>query len=162
MVTFKTLDQFDDKILEFRFRVRQEEDDLEFKYWFSINKFEKMNFYNIETALVDNKVIAISGSTIIDESFRICQLLYTLPTYRNVYRDLLIRNDGFIFRHLQTAKKLNINKIFYTMHGVNKKTEQALKVMLHKRHHYPFIRDFVYSGIIHLNNSDQHCFTYCQ
>jgi hypothetical protein len=158
MVNFLTLDKFDDKILEFRYNVSRMESDNEFKYWFSSKKFENMSFVNIEAAIVDSKVIAISGCSLLDDYLRICQLLYVLPNFRTTYRDLLIRDDGFISRHITTAKKLKIKKMLYSMHVANKKTEKAVKVMLNKRHLYNYIKDFTYIGINKLNNTEQHCF----
>lgn len=160
MVVFNSFSKDDDKILEFKYNAQREEIDPVFKYWFSSAKFDLMNFYNIEAALVNHKIIAISGCSIIQDRFRICQLLYVLPKYRDIYRDLLIRKNGFIFMHLESAKKLNLQKVFYTMHAENKKTEKALKVMLYKRQHYPYIKNFDYKGIIYINNCYQHCFEY--
>lgn len=162
LVTYR---QFDDihntEVLEFRYRISREEADTEYRYWFSTNKFENMNIKNVEAALLDNRIISVSCCSLLDnDTLRVAQLHYTLFDYRQKYRDLLITESGFLDRHLQTAKKLNANKMLIAIHPFSKKTQKVLDIYLNRRDRYRWLKEFDYTGIKTLNNVEQHCFEY--
>jgi hypothetical protein len=127
---YKTILHWTDPyIKEFQNNVIKTEKNDTYLYWFSDDKMRKANFYNIETFLTDNKVISFSGCSIYDEdTLRVGQTWYTLKDYRIKYRSLMdVDGEGFLARHLETAKKLNCKKMIMTFHVHNRRTEVLFK-----------------------------------
>ena len=123
---FVTIDNWEDeRIKEFQKNVRESETNETYLFWFSDEKLRKANFYNIETFIVDGKVISFSGCSIFDEdTLRVAQTWYTLKDYRKKYRSLMdVDGEGFLARHSQTAKDLNCNKMIISFHVHNRRTQ---------------------------------------
>lgn len=130
-------------------------------HWFDndrLNGHHGFEFENIELVLLDNTPIAFSGCSIVEGKLRVLQQLYTLPQHRKKYRDTAIREGGFIDRHMQTAKRLDIDTLLVAVHTFNQKTKTMENVWLNKRHKYRHFKNFEYKGVKLINNCDQHLF----
>lgn len=162
MVVFDTLKSNDSLIDDFISSVRSVETDEMYLYWFSKEKIEKNNFVNIEVALLDGKVIAFSGCSLLsDGRLRVIQMLYTLPQYRKQYRDLCIQKGGFIDRHIATAKELGVDKLVTCVHAFNSKTKTMERLFLkNKKNRFRGLKLFEYKGIGIFNHTEQHYFEY--
>ena len=124
---FVTIDSWEDKrIKEFQKNVRESETNETYLFWFSDEKLRKANFYNIETFIVDGKVISFSGCSIFDEdTLRVAQTWYTLKDYRLNYRALIDKHsECFLDRHKITASSLRCKKMMLTIHVHNRNTER--------------------------------------
>lgn len=154
MLSYKTVVYGDPLLPEFCNKVYALESDKTYLRWFSDDRLSRL-FYNIELCLVDNIPISFSGCSIVDNRLRISQQHYTLPTYRNQYRDILIRKSGFIDRHIRTARLLKLDTLLITLHGFNKKTNTLINILDKKRNNYRHLNKFYYCGINNINNTDQ-------
>ena len=134
MITYQTLEINNNDLDVFRNYIQQNETNAEYKYWFSDKKFKNSNVCNIEAAFLDDKIISISACTYYDsETLRIAQFHYTLPKYRK-HRNFMIDNNGFIKRHIDTARINSLPKLIVAIHSFNHKTSQMLNVWLNRRH----------------------------
>lgn len=157
MLSYKTTVYGDPLLKQFCDQVHSLETDKEYLYWFTDERLSRL-FYNIELCLVNDFVISFSGCSIVDNRLRIGQQHYTLPTYRKHYRDILIRKSGFIDRHINTAKHLNLNTIFIAMHVFNKKTNTLVNIFDKKRSKYRHLDKFYYCGVHNINHVNQRCY----
>ena len=159
MIQYRTLLPNDELLLKFKFTIFRTEPDSTYRYWFTSKKFDSTGFFNIEAALIDNEIIGISGcSQFNDTTLRIAQMHYTIPEYRPKFRDLLIRENGFIDRHIQTALSLNLDTMLIAIHAFNKKTETIVNVYEKKRKHYRHLKNLTYSGVQEIFGINQHCY----
>lgn len=157
MIEFKTVYYGNPLLEEFCQAVIENEPDTYYHHWWTDARMKTI-FYNMELCLFNNKVIGFSGCSVNNDRLRVAQQHYTLLKYRKSCRDLLIRENGFMDRHIITARKLNLNKLLITMHVFNKKTAAAEKIYRNKRHLYRHLKDLEYKGIEKINSVDQHCY----
>ena len=164
---FVTIDNWqDERIKEFQKNVKETELNETYLFWFSDEKLQKANFYNIETFIVDDKVICFSGCSIFDnETLRVGQTFYTLKEYRVKYRSLMdVNGEGFLARHLLTAQKLNCKKIIMTFHVHNRRTQVLFEQFKNKKYYdlgtkSKYWRDkFVYKGPMIIKYVEQEVF----
>ena len=137
--------------------------ELEYKYWFDQHRLTGISssgfkFHNIELIIINDLPVSFSGCSIVNDKLRILQQLYTLPEYRRECRDAVIQKNGFIDRHIETAKKLNMSNLLVTVHEFNNKTKTMQNIWLNKRHKYRHFKDFKYKGIKLINSCNQHWF----
>ncbi len=156
-MNFKTVVYNDPLLIKFCSLVHNTETDKEFKKWFTDDRLSRL-FYNIELCLIDGSPISFSGCSILDSKLRVAQQHYTLLEYRKNFRDLLIRKNGFMDRHIKTAKSLNLSTILITMHSFNKKTDTVVKIYDKKRKYYRHLKDLKYIGLHKINAVNQHCY----
>lgn len=154
---FKTVYYGDPLLTQFCNDVIETEMDTSYHHWWTDERMKKI-FHNVELCLVNNKVISFSGCSINNNRLRIAQQHYTLLEYRKDYRDILIRKDGFIDRHIKTAIDLDLHKLLITIHTFNKKTKYIERIYRKKRHLYRHLKDFEYVGVEKVNYVNQHCY----
>lgn len=157
MIEFKTVYYGNPLLGEFCRSVIDTEPDTSYHHWWTDDRMKRI-FYNVELCLVHNNVIGFSGCSVNNGRLRVAQQHYTLLGYRQKYRDLLIRENGFMDRHISTAKDLGLNKILITMHAFNKKTIAVEKIYKNKRQSYRHLKNLQYKGIEKINDVDQHCY----
>lgn len=165
---FITIDNWEDKrIKEFQKNVREYETNETYLLWFSDEKLRNQNFYNIETYIVDGKVISFSGCSIFDaDTLRVAQTWYTLKDYRKKYRILMDRKgECFFERHRQTAIKLGKKKMLFSFHLHTKRIIMQFHQWKSKRYYTadPNQNDywrnkFVYKGPRIIKNVEQEVF----
>ena len=162
MVTFETLQRNDPIVEQFRKEISRIETDSEYVFWFSDEKFNNINFRNLELCLIDGKAISISGCTVItidgEQCLRIAQLHYTLPEHRVPQRDMLIKEGGFFDRHLLTANGLGLNKMILSIHVFNEKTDKLDRILKLKRQNYRWLNRLEYIGVHEISNVNQMCY----
>ena len=159
---FETLTVDDSRFIDFRKLVSEVEVDDTYRYWFSDEKINKMDFINIDVCLnKEEHIIGVCGCSKMDsETIRVSQLLYVLPDYRKEVRHLLIADGGFFDRQHATAKKYGFKKMFVALHSFNKETGIVAKVYKTRRHQYRWLRKFDYVGQRTVRYVLQHCYEY--
>lgn len=158
---FITVEPTDNILKEFEQLVIENERNDYYYHWFDNNRLtggHGFTFQNIELILINDLPIAFSGCSIVEGKLRILQQLYTLPQYRKECRDTPIREGGFIDRHIQTAKHLDIDTLLVSVHTFNQKTKTMEKIWLNKRNKYRHFKDFDYIGEMEINRHKQHVF----
>jgi hypothetical protein len=111
----KKIDPLSEEILEFILKVREECDDTMLQ-WFSGDKWIYKNYEYVLGIIHENDIVGISCAKSYERWHRIGTPQYVLKKYRNMYRNSLLRSDGFLDQHLKES-----NKVFFSIHAYNRR-----------------------------------------
>lgn len=132
-------------------------------YKFSNKKWDKTYFDCIEAIKINDQIVGISGAAIHNNSVRILMHRYSLFEFRQIANNYTWHKDGVIDQHLDYAKNINKQAIFFTIYEHNK-TLKVFSNYLKKRKsnkNKPLLGKFEYfNKPVLFNNTLQTIFYY--
>lgn len=134
---------------------------------FTAYKFFNTKFHHVACASINDNIYSFSGAVEHEKYMKIAIYHYSLKKYRKnkELRSPLWRENGFLDKHIDIAKKLNKDAVFFTIYNHNNSLKYFIEnFKLDKRRHEKFhdlknLQKFKYEGEIIYNQCEQSLFS---
>ena len=93
-------------------------------------KWKRTDFDILEVFQQDDQVVGLSGAKVVNGWLRTGMHLYTLKKYRKIYRSLFFKPEGFLERHVEFARNLNLKGVYYSIYPHNRALKTFINYML--------------------------------
>ena len=131
--------------------------------WLDDNKLARMN--SAVCLIHDSEVVGIScEKTYEDRYLRIGSPNYVLKPFRTVYPNSLFIKNGLFSKHIEAAKKENL-EIFFSIHAYNKRMQLHAQNFYKRRissnlKNLDYLDDVEFLGVHNFHYVPQHIFSY--